>query len=134
MPDTASATRITQVGRVVITVTDQDRAIDFYTGKLGFEKRADIPYGGSNRWVEVAPPGSAATVALVPPMQGDTAGGTRTGVILDSSDVEATHADLRSRGVDVDAELMRGPDIPTMFWFRDQDANVLLVVQTSATA
>jgi catechol 2,3-dioxygenase-like lactoylglutathione lyase family enzyme len=99
MPDTTSKTLITEVGRVAITVADQDRAIDFYTGKLGFEKRADIPYGGSYRWVEVAPPGGHATIALVLPMEGDTAGGKHTGVILDTPDVEATHAELRARGV-----------------------------------
>jgi predicted enzyme related to lactoylglutathione lyase len=132
MPETQTATRIAEVGRVVITVTDQDRAIDFYTTTLGFEKRADIPYGGGYRWVEVAPPGGHASIALVLPMGDDTAGGKHTGVVLDSTDVEATHTELRSRGVDVDADLMRGPEIPTMFWFRDQDANVLLVVQQPA--
>jgi len=129
MPQTTSGSRITEVGRVIVTVADQDRAIDFYTGKLGFEKRADIPYGDGYRWVEVAPPGGHASIALVTPMEGDTAG-KRTGVVLDTTDVKAAHTDLRDRGVDVDTEIMSGPDIPSMFWFRDQDANTLLIVQT----
>jgi predicted enzyme related to lactoylglutathione lyase len=62
-------------------------------------------------------------------MQGDTAGHKHTGIALDTDDVEAAHAHLRGAGVDVDAEIMRDPDIPSMFWFRDQDANTLLVVQ-----
>jgi predicted enzyme related to lactoylglutathione lyase len=128
MANTQTKTHISQVGRVIITVTDQDRAIDFYVSKLDFEKRADIPYGDGNRWVEVAPPGGAASIALVPPMgEGDS--GKHTGIALDSDDVEAAHKELQARGVDVDAEIMRGPDTPSMFWLRDQDGNVLLVVQ-----
>src|SRR5262249_25126518 len=97
-------TRITQVGRGVVPVTDQDRAIEFYDEKLGFEKRADIPYGNSDRWVEVGPPGGEAALALVPPLPGNPVG-VKTGVILVSLDIEADHADLRERGVDVDAEI-----------------------------
>jgi len=50
-----TTTHITQVGRVIIPVADQDRALDFYVGTLGFEKRADIPFGEGDRWLEVAP-------------------------------------------------------------------------------
>lgn len=130
MAGTTTATHITQVGRVIITVADQDQAIAFYTSKLDFEKRADIAYGEGSRWVEVAPPGSAATIALVPPM-GEGNPGKQTGVVLDSDDVEAAHTELRARGVDVDAAIMRGSDVPSMFWFRDQDGNVLLMVQSA---
>jgi catechol 2,3-dioxygenase-like lactoylglutathione lyase family enzyme len=125
-----SATHIDAISRVMVPVTDQDRAIEFYVEKLGFEKIADVPFaGGSERWVEVAPPGSQAALALVPG-RGDTQPGTNARVALSTDDVEAAHEALRSGGVDVDAELMRGDDIPTMFWFRDQDGNVLLLVQS----
>ena len=45
-------------GTVIVPVSDQDRAIEFYVETLGFEKRADIPFGGGERWVEVAPAGA----------------------------------------------------------------------------
>jgi catechol 2,3-dioxygenase-like lactoylglutathione lyase family enzyme len=48
-------------------VSDQDRAIDFYVDKLGFEKRADIPFGNGYRWVEVAPGDAETTIALARP-------------------------------------------------------------------
>jgi catechol 2,3-dioxygenase-like lactoylglutathione lyase family enzyme len=51
-----TTTRLSQIGTVCIPVSDQDRMIDFYVEKLGFEKRADVPFGGGYRWVEVAPP------------------------------------------------------------------------------
>ncbi|HAL29035.1 MAG TPA: glyoxalase, partial [Chloroflexi bacterium] len=58
--------RITQVGRVMVPVGDQDAAIAFYTGTLDFELVADVPFGDGERWVEVAPPAGGAALALVP--------------------------------------------------------------------
>ncbi len=55
-----TSTNITKVGRVIIPVSDQDKALEFYTGTLGFEVRADMPFGDGDRWLEVAPRGSAA--------------------------------------------------------------------------
>ena len=49
---------ITRIGTVIVPVSDQDRALEFYVGTLGFEKRIDGAYGDGARWIEVAPPGS----------------------------------------------------------------------------
>ena len=127
----AAATTIGQVATVMVPVADQDRAIEFYVGKLGFEKRADAPFGDGNRWVEVAPAGGATTIALVLPREGE-ATGIEARIALDSADVDADHASLRERGVDVDPEVMRmGGPVPPMFFFRDADGNRLLIVQRS---
>src|SRR5919206_3412681 len=58
--------QITELGRVIIPVSDQDTGIAFYTEKLGFSVAADMPYGNGERWVEVAPPGGGAQIALSP--------------------------------------------------------------------
>lgn len=58
MSETERATQITQVGTVIVPVSDQDQALEFYVGKLGFEKRVDGFYGEGERWLEVAPAGS----------------------------------------------------------------------------
>lgn len=34
-----------------IPVLDQQKALDFYTQKLGFLKKVDTPLGGGNRWL-----------------------------------------------------------------------------------
>jgi catechol 2,3-dioxygenase-like lactoylglutathione lyase family enzyme len=121
---------LTQVGRVCVTVSDTDRAIDFYTGKLGFDKVVDVPMGPGQRWVEVALEGTPTTIALAPPPPGQQAGGSQTGIILDTTDVDADHATLKSAGVDVDDEISRyGDPVPPMFWLRDPDGNSLIVVQ-----
>lgn len=122
-------TRITELGRVAVPVADQDRALDFYVGTLGFEKRADIPMGEALRWIEVAPTGGAAAISLVLPMEGQSPG-VETGIILVSEDIDADHAALRDRGVDVDAEVKRwGDPVPPMFGFRDPDGNKFMIVQ-----
>ena len=66
MTNTANGICITQVATVFVPVADQKRALVFYLDKLGFEKRADFSYGEGSRWIEVAPPGSAIAIALVP--------------------------------------------------------------------
>ncbi|MBV8993065.1 MAG: VOC family protein [Pseudonocardiales bacterium] len=110
-------------------VSDQDAAIDFYTQTLGFSLVADVPFGDGERWVEVAPPGGGAALALVPP-RGGYQPGRMTGIALVSSDPRADHAELKKRGVDVDEELMGGDGaVPLMFFFRDNNKNHLMAVQ-----
>ena len=121
--------RITQVGRVMVPVADQDAAIAFYTDKLGFSVAVDVPFGDGDRWVEVAPPDGGAALALVPP-QGDYQPGRMSGIALDSADARADRDELAAKGVDVDAELMGGDGtVPLMFFFRDHDGNHLMVVE-----
>src|SRR5207249_7090342 len=129
MSTTTSQLNLTQVGRVCVTVADTDRAIDFYVGTLGFEKVVDVPMAPGMRWVEVAVAGTPTTLALAPPPPGKTAGGAETGIILDTTDVDADHAALRAAGVDADEEVARwGDPIPPMFWLRDPDGNSLAIV------
>jgi catechol 2,3-dioxygenase-like lactoylglutathione lyase family enzyme len=123
--------QVTGVGRVMVPVRDQDEGIAFYTGKLGWTLAADVPFGDGDRWVEVAPPDGGTALALVPP-RGDYQPGRNTGVALESRDVRADHAELKANGVDVDEELMGGDGVvPPMFFFRDHDGNVLLLVEPS---
>jgi catechol 2,3-dioxygenase-like lactoylglutathione lyase family enzyme len=130
MSTVASQLNISKVGRVCVTVADTDRALDFYTGTLGFEKVVDEPMGPGMRWVEVKVADGETTIALAPPPEGQEAGGSQTGIILDTSDVDGAHSALKAAGVDVDDEVSRyGGPVPPMFWLRDPDGNSLIVVQ-----
>src|SRR3954447_21795 len=121
--------KIKQVGRVMVPVSDQDRAIEFYTGKLGFSLAADVAFGDGDRWVEVAPPDGGAALALVSP-QGAYEVGRMTGIALETDDAAATREELAGAGVDVDGALIGGDGtVPPMFFMRDQDENSLLIVQ-----
>ena len=132
MSTVTSKLNISKVGRVCVSVSDTDRALDFYAGTLGFEKVVDVPMGPDMRWVEVQVSGAETTIALAPPPPDQKAGGSQTGIILDTSDVDGAHAALKEAGVDVDDEVTRyGGAVPPMFWLRDPDGNSLIVVQPS---
>jgi len=125
---TTTTTGISEISLVIIPSTDQDTAIAFYES-LGFEKRTDTTFGPGYRWVEVHPPNGTTGIALAPPPEG-TPTAVQTGISLVTDDIDATHAEMREQGVDVDAEIMRmGDPVPPMFWFRDADGNTLLIVQ-----
>src|SRR3954467_12779734 len=129
----STQTLLNRIGTVVIPVADQDRQIEFYVEKLGFEKRADVPFGEGYRWVEVGPAGGETTIAIVPPPPGKPTGGMETGIGLQTNDIDALHAELRDAGVDVDAEISRmGDPVPPLFWLRDPDRNTLMVVEVPA--
>jgi predicted enzyme related to lactoylglutathione lyase len=124
-----TATRIGTISLVCLPTPDVDSAISFYES-LGFEKRTDVPFGGQYRWVEVYPPVGTTGIALAPPPQGNEASPQETGIILTTDDIDATHAQFKSLGVDVDAEVSRmGDPVPPMFWFRDPTGHSLMVVQ-----
>jgi catechol 2,3-dioxygenase-like lactoylglutathione lyase family enzyme len=128
---------ITQLATVTVPVADQDRAIDFYTGTLGFEKRLDFTYDTGERWVEVVPPGAGTSLNLV----ASEAPGIETRVILLSTDVDGDRAEFGRAGIDVGELLPVGSVTywggaplagnPPMFLIRDPDGNSLLVVAAS---
>ena len=129
---TQAQTTVNNIGVAMFSVSDQDAALAFYTQKLGFEVRADVRFGDNEamRWLEVAPPGSRARLALNPPMGGAPGGGS---IGVETSDLAGEHARLSSLGdVDVDTELMESPGAPRMFSLRDPDGNHLWVVETPA--
>ena len=120
---------ISQLGRVIVPVSDQDKAIAFYTDKLGFSLTADIPFGEGDRWVEVTPAGGGAAIALSRAMEHFPAG-RETGIALTTGDARGAHAELKGKGVTVDEELMGGDGtVPLLFGIKDQDGNGLMVVE-----
>ena len=122
-------TTITDVRTIGITVTDQDQALAFYVDTLGFEKRLDAPISPTMRWIEVAPPGAATSIALT---AGDATPsrptGTDTGIRFTVPDAEAEHAAMRDLGVTV-SEVIRWDGVPPMYTVDDPDGNRFYVVE-----
>ncbi|WP_338698906.1 VOC family protein [Streptomyces sp. Q6] len=118
-------TTITHASFVTLPVTDQDRALRFYTDVLGFEVRVDreMPPG---RWLQVAPAGAQTVFTLSGPGMGTFVPGTAQGIMLVTTDVDADCARLAAAGVEV-----TGPDeLPwgRMAGFRDPDGNGLMLI------
>ncbi|PSL02115.1 glyoxalase/bleomycin resistance protein/dioxygenase superfamily protein [Haloactinopolyspora alba] len=116
-----ATTHLTKVGTVGIAVTDQDLALEFYVGTLGFEVRRDVELGPL-RWIEVAPPGAITTVAPVPAE-------IPAGLRFFTPDADAAHAHLRESGADTDPQVLRMDAAPPMFAFRDPDGTTHFVVE-----
>ncbi len=123
-------TTVSNIGVAMFTVADQDAALAFYTEKLGWEVRGDDRFGedGEMRWLEVAPPGSSARLALNPPMR-DKPGGSAIGV--ETTDVRAEHERLSAiDGVTIATPPMEMGSAPLMFSVADPDGNHIWIVQT----
>jgi lactoylglutathione lyase len=122
-----AAVQVSRIHTVAIPVADQERALAFYGGTLGFELRRDATFGAGQRWIEVAPPGAETTVAL-PPAQPGVKTGVDTGLRLATADAKVAHAALTEAGVDVD-EVLDFPGAPPMFFLRDPDGNTMVIVE-----
>jgi catechol 2,3-dioxygenase-like lactoylglutathione lyase family enzyme len=126
------AEHITHLRLVSIPVADVDRAKAFYVDVLGFEERFDGPFGEGMRWVELAPEGAQASIALVtwfdqmPP-------GSVTGLVLDTPDARAAFEALRERGVEFTGEVREDP-WGTSASFVDPDGNGWVLMETPAGA
>jgi predicted enzyme related to lactoylglutathione lyase len=125
-------------------VHDQDEALAFYTGKLGWEVRADVtvPELGNFRWLTVAPAGQpdvAVTLMAIPGppvMDADTAEQVRTlmakgfagTIFLTTDDVKSSYEELKGRGVEfTEAPEERPYGIDS--GFRDPSGNSIRLTQ-----
>ena len=116
---------ITHASFVTLPVSDQDRALRFYTDVLGFEVAADLdlPQG---RWLQVAPKGAQTVFTLAGPGMGGFEPGSARGIMLVTTDVDADCARLAEAGIPV-----TGPgDQPwgRMASFADPDGNGLMLL------
>jgi lactoylglutathione lyase len=125
---TTTAAVQASLATAMFPVSDQDAARAFYVDRLGWEVRGDVRFGpdDAHRWLEVAPAGSVARLALNPPRGGEP-GGAAIGVAV--ADVRAEHARLSAvGGIDLDAEPVESPGAPLMFALRDPDGNSVWIV------
>jgi catechol 2,3-dioxygenase-like lactoylglutathione lyase family enzyme len=109
-----------------IPVTDQDRALEFYTKKLGFRVLTDQPFDDKQRWIELGAPGNGPSIVLFTPDEHRDRIGTFQQVTFYADDVEKTSAELERQGV----EFVQGPqkaDWGTAAIFKDMDGNVFVL-------
>jgi catechol 2,3-dioxygenase-like lactoylglutathione lyase family enzyme len=127
---------------VVVPVSDVDRAKTFYTERVGFHLDVDHRAGETFRVVQMTPPGSACSITIMSPPS--DAPGSLQGLHLIVSDIEAAHAELAGRGVDISDYFHFGPtgqmtglepgraDYGSFFSFSDPDGNGWLVQEVAS--
>ncbi len=119
---------VTHVQLFSISVSDQDRAIEFYVGTLGFELVADMPMGPDMRWVQVRPVGGTTSITLVtwfPTMPA----GTTKGTVFETSSLESDIELFRSKGIDI-GEIDSAP-WGRFVTFDDPDGNGIVLQETT---
>ena len=111
---------ITHVKFVSIPAEDQDRALEFYTSKLGFEVVTDQPFDEKQRWIELRIARSDTRFVLFTP-DGTRPGGSFNGALA-ADDVERTYGQLSGRGVEFTTPPQKAP-WGTFAVFRDSEGN-----------
>ena len=111
---------------VPVPVSDVDRAKSFYTEKAGFHADVDASPSDDMRFVQLTPPGSACSIAIGRGIVPSEPGSVK-GLQVTVDDIEAAHADLAGRGVEV-SEVQDFPWGRFVF-FEDPDGNAWAVQQ-----
>ena len=123
---------IDEIEGITIMVSDQQKALEFYTQKLGFEKKLDTDVAGY-RWVVVGPKNSNTVISLVDSAQMKNESqekiehtkkkiGTSTGIWFYTKDINTTYRELKSKGVEITEPVKQvwGGIMSTIY---DQDKN-----------
>jgi lactoylglutathione lyase len=129
---------IDSIGGVVIFVSNQARAIEFYTQKLGFDIKGEYPYKNT-KWVEVAPKNSTTTISLMEPHsdmmtneeieQAKKEIGTMTSLWFYTKNIDDTYKELQDKGVNI-TEPKKQDWGGIMSQIKDQDNNILTLISS----
>jgi lactoylglutathione lyase len=129
---------IDNIGGIVIFVSNQAKAIEFYTQKLGFDVKGEYPYK-KTKWVEVGPKTSTTTISLMEPHpdimtneeieQAKKEIGTMTTLWFYTKDINNTYKELQEKGVNI-TEPKKQDWGGIMSQIKDQDNNILTLISS----
>lgn len=102
---------IDEIEGIIVMVSDQQKALEFYTDKLGFTKKLDTSEAGF-RWIVVGPKDSKTVISLVDPSamkdwaekvpdDPEKRIGQPTGVWFFSKNIDQAYLELKSKGVEI---------------------------------
>lgn len=127
-----------RVTQITLVVTNQARSLEFYTEKVGFEKKTDFSPPGGYRWVTVGPKGQNLELALwevgshVDPAQMEVskhwAPAKAPPIVVRVEDCRRAFEELSSRGVEF-PQPMKEYSWGTSATFRDPDGNLFSINQ-----
>ena len=111
---------------VRVPVSDQQRALEFYTTALGFRVITDQPFNDDQRWIELGIGRSSSGIALFTPAGHEDRIGTFTGISFVADDVIATCRELAAKGVTF-IEAPKQADWGTSAVIADPDGNQFVI-------
>jgi predicted enzyme related to lactoylglutathione lyase len=116
---------IKRIKFIGIPVRDQDRALQFYTEKLGFRVLTDQPFG-KQRWIELSIPGAQTGVVLFTPEGQEDRIGSFVNTSWEVDDIDKTYADLQAKGVEFNGPPQKQP-WGTFAMMKDSEGNQIVL-------
>lgn len=113
---------IKQIKFVSIPVADQQRALDFYTDKLGFTIITDQPFDEKQRWIELRIPKAETRVVLFTAEGEEKRIGSMMPMSYECADINATYEELKNRGVEFEGPPEKQP-WGSYAMFKDSEGN-----------
>ena len=117
---------IKRVKFIGIPVGDQERALEFYTQKLGFRILTDQQFTPTQRWIELAIPGAETGVALFTPEGQEDRVGTFVNTSWEVDNVEKTYQELLAKGVEFAGVPVKQP-WGTSVMMKDSEDNTIVL-------
>jgi catechol 2,3-dioxygenase-like lactoylglutathione lyase family enzyme len=109
-----------------IPTRDQDRAVAFYTEKLGFAVATDQPFNETQRWIELRIPGADTRLVLFTPDGQEDRIGTFQSIAFWTDNVQKTYDEYVARGVEFTAPPKK-ESWGTSAIFKDADGNIFVL-------
>ena len=117
---------IKRIKFIGIPVGDQDRALEFYTRKLGFRILTDQHFTSTQRWIELSIPGADTGVALFTPEGHENRIGTFVNTSWEVENVEKTYEALLAKGIEFTAPPVKQP-WGTSVVMKDSESNTIVL-------
>jgi predicted enzyme related to lactoylglutathione lyase len=112
-----------------IPVSNQERAVQFYSDKLGFKLFTDQPFTEAQRWVEMRIPGAQTGISLFTPDEHQGRIGTFVNTAFACDNIDKTYRDLKEKGVECLGEPVR-EHWGSYFLIKDPDGNTICLSST----
>ena len=109
-----------------IPVKDQQRALAFYTDKLGFEVRTNQPFSDKQRWIELGVPGAETGIVLFTPDGQEDRIGTFVNTSWEVDDIDKTYEELTGKGVDIAGPPQKQP-WGSFLMMKDSEGNQIVL-------
>ena len=117
---------IKKIKFISIPIADQNRALDFYTEKLGFTIITDQPFDEKQRWIELRVPKAETRVVLFTAEGEEKRVGTMMNMSYECDDIDKTYEELKARGVEFEGAPEKQP-WGTYAIFKDSEGNLFVI-------
>jgi predicted enzyme related to lactoylglutathione lyase len=109
-----------------IPVGDQDRALNFYTEKLGFRVLTDQQFSETQRWIELSIPGAETGIVLFTPDGQQDRIGTFINTSWEVNNIDKTYTELQGKGVEFAGPPEKQP-WGTFLTMKDSEGNQIVL-------